>query len=163
MDKKIMLALALACVTGLASAQSLDVVRPDQGTKEIGFSGHWVSVGGTNAYTFQGEVGYYFTKNLVGLVGAGFTKVGGGSTATTIFVGGRYEFDVAGDIIPYVLAGVAFDDTGSQNTTTFRGGGGAQYMIRSNVAAFGELSFFKLSGQNDTTTAFDIGLRFFLK
>src|SRR3954463_6187269 len=103
MDKKIMLAAALACVAGAASAQD-NIIRPVQGAKEIGVFGNWTSVAGTNSYSVNGDVGYYFTNNVVGQVGFGFSKAGGGPTATHIFVGGRYEFNTTGAMVPYILA-----------------------------------------------------------
>lgn len=161
MDKKIVLAAALVGVAGFASAQE-NIIRPTQGTKEISISGNWTSVGGSNAYSINGGVGYYITNNLVGQVGLGFTKVADSPTASHIFVGARYEFSVMGQIIPYVLAGVSFDDTGNNNTSTFKAGVGANYFIRPNAAFFAELTFFKPSG-SDTVTSLDFGLRAFFK
>lgn len=161
MDKKILLAAALACVAGAASAQE-NIIRPVQGAKEIGIFGNWTSVGGTNSYSINGGVGYYVTNNVVAQVGLGFSKTGGGPTATHIFVGGRYEFNVAGQMIPYVLAGISFDDTGSNSTSTFKAGVGANYFIRPNAAFFAELTFFKPSG-SETVTSLDFGLRAFFK
>src|ERR1044072_196659 len=150
MDKKILLAAALACVAGVASAQD-DIIRPVQGAKEIGIFGNWTSVGGTNSYSINGEVGYYFTNNVVAQVGLGFSKTGGGPTATHIFVGGRYEFNTSGQFVPYVLAGISFDDTGSNSTSTFKGGVGANYFLRPNAAFFAELTFFKPTGSETVT------------
>lgn len=161
MDKKILLAAALACVAGVASAQD-NIIRPVQGAKELGIFGNWTSVSGTNSYSVNGDVGYYFTNNLVGQVGFGFSKAGGGPTATHIFVGGRYEFNTPGEIVPYVLAGISFDDTGSDNTSTFKAGVGANAFLRPNAALFAELTFFKPSG-SDTVTSLDFGLRVFFK
>jgi outer membrane protease len=161
MDKKILLAAALACVAGAASAQE-NIIRPVQGAKEIGIFGNWTSVGGTNSYSINGSVGYYVTNNVVAQVGLGFSKAGGGPTATHIFAGARYEFNVEGQIVPYVLAGISFDDTGSDNTSTFKAGVGANYFIRPNAAFFAELTFFKPSG-SDTVTSLDFGLRAFFR
>jgi hypothetical protein len=161
MDKKIILAATLACVAGSASAQE-NIIRPVQGAKEVGIFGNWTSVQGSNAYSINGDVGYYFTNNVVGQVGFGFSKVGGGSTATHIFVGGRYEFNTSGQMVPYVLAGVSFDDAGNNSTSTFKAGVGVNYFLRPNAAFFAELTFFKPTG-SDTVTSLDFGLRVFFK
>lgn len=161
MDKKILLAAALACVAGAASAQE-NIIRPVQGAKEIGIFGNWTSVAGSNSYSINGSVGYYITNNVVGQVGLGFSKAAGGPTATHIFAGARYEFNTSGAMVPYVLAGISFDDTGTNNTSTFKAGVGLNYFVRPNAAFFAELTFFKPTG-SDTVTSLDFGLRAFFK
>jgi hypothetical protein len=163
MSMRVLPALALAAVASAAFGQE-NIIRPVQGAKEIGIFGNWTSVGGTNSYAINGDVGFYFTNNIVGQVGFGFSKSGGGPTATHIFLGGRYEFNVApnGPFVPYILAGVSFDDTGSQHESTFKAGVGANYFLRSDTAFFAELTFFKPSG-SDTVTSLDFGLRVFFK
>lgn len=161
MDKKILLVAALACVAGVASAQE-NIIRPVQGAKEIGIFGNWTSVSGSSFYSINGDVGYYFTNNVVGELGLGFSKASGGPSTTHIFAGGRYEFNTSGQIVPYVLAGVSFDDTGSDNSSVFKAGVGMNYFIRPNAAFFAELTFFKPSG-SDTVTSLDFGLRAFFK
>lgn len=164
MDKKIWAAAALACVAGAASAQE-NIIRPVQGAKEIGISGNWTSVGGTSAYSITGEFGYYFTNNVVGETAVSFFKAGGGSVSTLWFLGGRYEFNTSGQFVPYVLAGLWYENTGSggQTSTTFKGGAGFNYYVHPNSAFFAELSFFRFSGDSDTTTSLDFGLRMFFK
>ena len=161
MDKKILLVAALACVAGVATAQE-NIVRPTQGAKEIGVFGNWTSVGGSSAYSINGSVGYYVTNNVVAQLGLGFSKSGSGPTATHIFAGARYEFNTEGALAPYVLAGISFDDTGSNSTSTFKAGVGANYFLRPNAAFFAELTFFKPTG-SDTVTSLDFGLRVFFK
>jgi hypothetical protein len=161
MDKKILLVAACAGLFGVAAGQDV-IVRPTQGAKEIGIFGNWTSVSGSNSYSVNGDVGYYFTNNLVGQVGFGFSKVAGSNTATHIFVGGRYEFNTPGQFVPYVLAGISFDDAGNESDSTFKAGVGMNYFLRSNAAFFAELSFFKPTG-SDTTTSLDFGLRVFFK
>jgi hypothetical protein len=95
-------------------------------------------------------------------VGVGFSKVGDSPTASHIFVGARYEFNTTGQMVPYVLAGISFDDAGNNNTSTFKAGVGVNYFLRPNSAFFAELTFFKPSG-SDTVTSLDFGLRVFFK
>jgi outer membrane protease len=162
MDKKLILAAALACVAGVASAQE-DIIRPVQGAKEFGFFGNYTSVGGSNAYSINGSVGYYITNNLVGQASLGFSKVNDSPTATNIFVGARYEFDIQGQLVPYVLAGIYFTDSGNNSDSALRAGGGVNYYVRPNAALFAELTFFKVSGNSDTVTSLDFGLRVFFR
>ena len=164
MDKKIWLAAGLACVACAASAQE-NIIRPVQGAKEVGISGNWTSVGGTNSYTITGSVGYYFTNNLVGQTALSLNKVNGGSVATLWFLGARYEFNTSGQVVPYVLAGMFYENTGSggQTATTVKAGAGVNYYIHPNSAFFAELAFFRFSGDSQTTTSLDFGLRFFFK
>jgi hypothetical protein len=163
MDKKIWLAAALACVAGAASAQE-NIIRPVQGAKEVGISGNWTSVGGTSSYTLTGSVGYYFTNNLVGQTAVALFKASGSSTATLWFLGGRYEFNTTGQMVPYVLAGLFLENNGGgSNSSTFKAGAGVNYFTRPNSAFFAELSFFRFSGDGETTTTLDFGLRMFFK
>jgi hypothetical protein len=162
MDKKILLATALACVAGAASAQE-NIIRPVQGAKEIGISGDWTSVGGTSSYSITGSVGYYFTNNLVGEAAISLSKTSGSSVASLWFLGGRYEFNTSGQLVPYVLAGGFFESTGGASASTVKAGVGLNYYTHPNSAFFAELTFFKFSGTSESTTRLDFGLRMFFK
>lgn len=161
MDKKILLIVALACASGVASAQDSSL-RPAKGTKEFGISATWTSVSGSSSNGIAGDGGYYFTPNLVGEVAYTWLSTSGGGSSSSIFVGPRYEFNVSGQLVPYVVAGLTFGSTGTDHSSSFRAGAGANYSWRPNMALFAELAFYKPSG-NDTVTSFGLGLRVFFK
>src|SRR5690349_10924234 len=134
MDKKIVMIATLACLASAASAQ--DGIQP--GTKTFGAFGSNTWVSGSSWTSLGIDAGYYFTKNLVGQASASWSTSSSEPISSTLFLGARYEFNVSGSLVPYLLAGFSFDDAGGSRVTTFQSGVGANFLFRRHTAIFSE-------------------------
>jgi hypothetical protein len=134
-----------------------------QRPKEVDVFGHWTSLSGQSYTSGGAKVGMNLTPTLVAEIGVTWDRRAIGATGETVFLGGRLEFDIAGDVTPYIRADISFHYSGSKRIFTPRSGAGAEYNLSSRTAVFAELYFFRLGGFSDTTTAIDLGLRFRFK
>ncbi|HWA82894.1 MAG TPA: hypothetical protein VG820_05655 [Fimbriimonadaceae bacterium] len=162
--------------TTCAQAQE-NIIRPIAGSKEIGLSGNFTTVGGVTTYDVVVDGGLYLTDRLVALGRVGFGKHS--PPQQEYFIGARYDIRHGGGSIPYALAGVEFhngerqgsesqmsriiDPSAGPKATVFEGGLGMDFFLSSHTSAFAELVAFKASGGSDTGANLRIGIRMFFK
>jgi hypothetical protein len=164
MSSQFIYALLFAAFAGTAQAQQFHEFLPDQGTKEIDFTGS-LNLKPVDSLNLGARVGYFLNPRLQVGVDSAYARIENGTTERSWTLGafGNWHFPGSSALLPYVgaFAGLS-DTTGGDSSTSLGVQGGVKYFFNRNVAAFAEARWRDVEDSDDQTGIF-VGISVFLK